>query len=245
MKGQKGFAVLYFVAFLPLLLAVGFCLYVFLSFSDTHLETTQTCLRDQIKIQKNVKLALRQLFKLNPRANSLRAQYRLAQLRLAAAIASGNVPAAALARWQLSQVYQQRGLLDLQQKALILTANEQIANDQMILKQRISQIGVRRENDFKNSMINKIEGLEYKKTRLAVVASDQDRAPSYSLSPHFIEDQALEFKWKLNLVSQNAVARFLPYQSQFPQSCSTTINPKEDSWPTITREVKSSWKRRS
>ncbi len=243
MGDQKGFVTLHFISFLPLMMAVGFCLYLFLSFSDSNLEMTQTCLRDQIKIQQNVKLALHSLLKLNPRAQHLRTQYHLAQLRCLAVAAIP--PALAAAEAHRDMIYAQRQILDLQQKALIKMADAQIAWDQHLLKLKLVQIGQRRKSDFKSFMINEGSDLKFKPTKLSVIANDAALAPTYSLSQNFIEDQALEFTWNLKTISQKAMARFLPANSQFPQSCSTTINSKESSWPIVYREVKSPWKLRS
>ncbi len=242
-SGQKGFVAIHFLSFLPLLLAVGFCLYLFLSFSDSHIEMTQTCLREQLKIQQSVKSALHNLLKLNPRAAHLRTQYHLAQLRCIAVAAIP--PALAVAKAHRNLIYAQRQILDLQQKALIKMANAQIAWDQNLLKLKLFQIGQRRKKDFQSFMVNEVSDLKFKPTHLSVIADDQSLAPTYSLSRNFIEDQALEFTWSLKTISQKAMAHFLPARSQFPQSCSTTINTKESAWPTVYREVKSPWKLRS
>ncbi len=240
---QKGFVAIHFMSFLPLMMAVGFCLYLFLSFSDSNLEMTQICLRDQLKIQQSVKSALRSLLKLNLRAQHLRTQYHFAQLRCVAVAA--NPPAFAVAKAHLDMIYAQRQILDLQQKALIKMANAQIAWDQNLLKIKLAQIGQRRKNDFKAFMINEVTDLKFKPTSLSVIANDPSLAPTYSLSRNFIEDQALQFTWNLKTISQKAMGQFLPAKSEFPQSCSTTINSKETAWPTVYREVKSPWRRRS
>ena len=244
MKNQRGFAALHFISFLPLMLAVGFCLYFFLSFSDSHIEMSQTCLREQIKIQESVKKSLRALFKLNPRALRLKAQYKIAFAKHVAAIASMNGAAIAATQAHLQKISTQRQLLDLQQKVIINMENAKISSDQQILKKHLSQIGERRSKDFQSFMINKIQHLQFKPRRLAIVASDKDLAPTYSLSPNSIEDQALEFTWDLNTVSQNVMAVFFSSNSRYPQNCSTTINFKEEKWPTIKHEVRSLWKPR-
>ena len=240
MACQKGFVALHFICVLPLMLAVGFGLYLFLCFSDSTTEMTQTCLRDQIQIQKNIKSSLRNLFKLNSRAQHLRVQYHTAQIRRIAAI--GNPPALAAAQAHLEMIYAERQILDLQQKALIKMANTQIAWDQQTLNSKLLLIGARRKKDFQSFMLNEVTDLRFKNTRLSVTPHDQDIAPTYSFSSNFSEDQALQFTWKLKIVSQKAVAHFLSSTSQFPQSCSTTINPQEVTWPIVFRLVKSPWK---
>lgn len=245
MKGQTGSVALPFVCFLPLMLAIGFALYLFLSFSDSHIEMTQTCLREQIKIQQAVKKSLQSLLKLNSRALSLKAQLKAAHIRRLAAMATLNPPAAAAAQVQIQIITGQKQLLHLQQNAIIQLANFQLAKDQQVLSSRLTQIGEHRKKSFQSFMSNEISGLKYKKTTLAVVASDSGIAPTYSLSQNFIEEQALEFTWHLKMISQKAIAQFLVSENNFPQSCSTTINSKEARWPTVTREVKSWWKLRS
>lgn len=225
------------------MLTVGFCLYLFLSFSDSHIEMTQTCLRDQIKIQENVKKALRDLLKLNPRALRLKDQFELAQARRTAALLAMNSPAAAAAQAQIEVLSAERQILDLQQKAIIKMTNMQIALDQQLLNSKLLQLNFQRKKAFQSLLTNEIQGLKFKPTQLAVAANSAEVAPAYSLAPHFMDDQALEFTWELKMFTEGAVAAFLHSKATFFQSCSTTINSEEETWPTINREVRSPWKR--
>jgi hypothetical protein len=243
MRSEQGFALIHLICFLPVLLAVGFALYLFLSFSDTHLELSQTCLKEQIKIQENIKRSLRELLKLNHPSAQLKAQYLAAQAQYLASTAAGNAPMAALALANIHTIQAQRQVLSLQQRALILAANQQTETDQQSLKHQLEAVGDRRHIGFKMFMGLEIQNLQYKPAPLAITPDAQDLAPTYSLSKNFSEDQALEFRWDLRTSSQKAAGFFLPMKNHFLQSCSTTINAKEAAWPTVTRQVKSLWKR--
>jgi hypothetical protein len=242
---EKGSASLYLIYITPVLMAAVFVLYFVFSFSDTNLELTNTCLKEQLKIQEQVKKSLHSLFALNPKAESLRMQYRKAKLQLIAAQASGNSAAAAAARLKMSILWQKRCLLDLQQKSLIQAVNSYLHSSQIRLLRKMSSLSSEKEIQFSFLANLSVKHLKFKTVTLAVTPDSKEPAPVYSFSENFLEEQALEMTWNLKFESHGISANFLTSSADYPQSCSTTINNQEDTWPTVTRRVKSSWKRSS
>jgi hypothetical protein len=239
MRSQKGFAAVYLLCFVPLLLALLFAVYMYFTYSDSHLELTQSCLVEQIETQEKVKRSLKTLLSLNPKAIRLKAQYETAVLHMRAAAASGNTAAFTAAQLRVSYIWNQRMLLDLQQKSIINSANFYLQSQQSQLFLKLQREALARKNKFGFFAQTDVKDLKFKPVKLAVVPASKDIAPVYQLSENFIEDQALEVTWILKLKARPPVSLFLPVETSSPQSCSTTINNKEDSWPTVTREVKS------
>ena len=236
---QRGLATVYVLYLIPLLLAVFYALYLLFGFSDSNLEMTQTCLKEQIKIQEQVKKSLRSLFSLNKKAQSLRAQYHRAKLQYVAAQSTGNSPAATAARVKMSILWEKRVLLDLQQKSLIKATNSFIRSSQEALNLKMHRLSKDHEERFAYFLKLKVTDLNYKDVSLAVRPDMEGPAPTYSFKNNFLEDQALEVSWTLKAESQGVSANFLPSNSSYNQKCSTTINHKENEWPTVTVRGKS------
>jgi hypothetical protein len=244
-KSQRGFSSIHLLCFLPVLLAIAYALYFFFIFSTSHQYMTQTCLKEQIKIQEDVKTALRSLFKLNPKAQKLRLQYQAAKGRYLAAQASMNAAATAAAFAQMTYILSQRRLLDLHQRNIIKSINFHIQISQIKLQMNLERSGRERTANFFSFADFKIRNLRFKKVELAVKPNIPDWAPTYSTSENFLNDQALEFSWHLLLSGRGPAKMFLPVSTSFPHTCSTTINTAEDKWPTVTRRVKLSLKQSS
>lgn len=235
----RGSASIYLITLIPIILATSFALYMIFGISESNLDLNQSCLREQIMIQENVKRSLRALLKLNVRAKNLRSQYSKAKRQLLIATASLNSPAITAARFKLSVIMSQRILLDLHQKSIIRVANIYLSSSQTRLKEKITLLALEKRKRFKIFVDYSVENLRSKKTELAIVADSDGPAPSYSLSQNFIEEQALELTWTLSTETQGVLGRFLPVSSRFNQFCSTAINNKEDEWPTVIRRANS------
>lgn len=239
MKSQKGFAAVYLLCFVPLLLALLYAVYMYFTFSDTHTELTQSCLSEQIETQETVKRSLKTLMKLNPKALRLKAQYEAAVIHLRAAAASGNTAAYTAAQLRVSYLWNQRMFLDLEQKSIIKSANFYLQSQQTQLYLKLQHESLARKNRFASFAQTDVKNMKLKPVKLAVVPASKDIAPAYQFSNNFLDDQALEVTWTLSLTPKGPAGLFLPVSTSFSESCSTTINNKEESWPTVTREVKS------
>jgi hypothetical protein len=101
------------------------------------------------------------------------------------------------------------------------------------------------QTSLKSKLLNiahnkyQIYNLKMKTVGLAVVSDSTGPGPVYSFSKNFPEEQALEVRWVLKMETQGPAAHFLPVSSRFNQSCSTSINHKEEEWPTVMRKVSS------
>lgn len=244
-KKQNGSINIVFLSLLPVFLALAYAIYLYLSFSDSHLEISQHCLEKQIALHEDTKKTLRALFKLNPKAMALRAQYYSIQTKMAALAASGNFAAASALRAKLALVSKKRQLLDLEQKSLIQSINAHIHITQLKMQMDLNQEMSKRRSRFQVFADFKVKNVTFKSVKLAVKRDDPGPAPTYNFSENFLNDQALELKWDMEIASNAILKPFFNSDSRFSQSCSTTINHKEAQWPTVTREVRSLLKRSS
>ncbi len=245
MFSNKGSISIYLLSLIPLIMAAMYVLHVLFGFSESNFEVTQKCIKEQIKMQEQIKKSLRSLFKLNPKAEGLRAKYLKARKELALAMASMNAGAISAARAKVSLIWSKRVLLDLEQKSIIRSINLYLHASQNSLKSELLSVARGNQKQFQLLADYDISDLKLRDVKLSVVADSAAPAPVYSFSKNFPEEQALEMTWVLKLETRGPAAQFLPVSSRFKQTCSTTINHKEEEWPTVMRKVNLSLKRSS
>lgn len=218
---------------LPVLLAFVFAISWLLGFFMIESKVTALCLKNQIELQELSKTVILRLFKLNPKAKKLRTQYLLALKRYQVALASGNPAAIAVSKAQLDLIFQQRQLLELEQRTEIQTVNNRILSSLAEFEKDLTEQNQIQKASFQSFLNIKIEPLTYKKTRLAVEPVDQDVAPVYQLSKNFIEDQTMSFSWRFHINSEAVTRHFFPFKQNFTKGCATTINSKEAPWTIV------------
>lgn len=242
MKNQKGFALIFLISFLPLVLAATFCLYMFFTFSKSDTELAHTCHKEQILILEKVKTSILQLLALNPKAYRLRHKTLRAQERLKIASRTANPIIIAAAVAHLAMILNERRELDAQQKSIIKSANAFINSGQESLKLQLAGRMYGQSSAVRSFAALDVSQLKTKKTVLAVKPDFPDLAPAYQTKNNFSAEQALELSWRIRLGPKGATKKFLPFSQDFRKTCSTTIQLKETSWPIVIREVKSLWK---
>lgn len=236
---SRGFVVSFLLILLPGLLAVVFAISWLLGFFMIESKVTTLCLKNQIELQELSKTVILRLFKLNPKAKKLRAQYALALKRHQVALASGNPAAIAVSRAQLDLVFHQRQLLGLEQRTEIQTVNNRILSSLADFEKNLIEQNQIQRASFQSFLDIKIEPLTYKKTRLAVEPVDLDVAPVYQLTKNFIEDQTMSFSWRLQINSDAVTRHFFAFKQNFTKGCATTINSKEVPWTVVLKRDKS------
>lgn len=194
------------------------------SLIQDRMRVVNLCRIESLKIQAEAAELLKKLFELNPRARLLRYMMTAARLRLAAALAHYNVPMAARARYDISQIRQQQQALDQVQKMLISKANVKLHTGTLstyvklkeafqVIKQRSSNFA---QVDFfiQNPKIPK----------LAVKPEDYNLAPPYLMRNRFEEQQKISHGW----IQSYKLKGFLKAIHQSQSQCHVTL--EENTW---------------
>jgi hypothetical protein len=143
------------------------------------------CLAKVWHAQNDQKKILEKLLRLNAQVAKLRAARTQAQIRLAAAVASGAPPAIAAAKAHLSYVNAQLLVLHNRQQVLLANANIVARNFNTVTKFAIAQ-----RTTAQHIAIDEMS--------LAVVASPPNEiAPFYSVREPFALAQRAGAKWKI------------------------------------------------
>lgn len=220
MRNEKGFALIAFLGFLPLLLTGVLCLYVFIGLLEDRTAAQQTCRRNLLSGLEKAGVSIKALMDLNPVAASLSAANSVATASLAAAVATGNPAGVAAATTRLKMVIEKQKALEAQQKLLYGAAKARLAQTQLatfsgIQKQPLGFL--------------KILVLPPQKISPALHPTGSGLAPVYALDQPFEKKQAVAQKWHLRL-NFDRLNEFFKNRSEWKEICAATLRPEGGKW---------------
>lgn len=170
---------------------------------------------------------LESLLSLNPKAQWLR-QEQLQNLRdIAAATASKNPAALALATRQYLAVRKKQTELDGRQKQLIRQSNRILAENHFSTSAKIRTEALKASNPLLKLHFQSLNG---RAPRLAVQPDLPDLAPIYNLASDFAEAQALAHQWNYRLEVRAPFSRFLPGTFDFKKACAVSLRKEHLKW---------------
>ncbi|MNL05549.1 hypothetical protein D3C87_1261550 [compost metagenome] len=235
---QKGFALAITMALLPFLLGLFLLLFAILGVNQFNLSTQQACREGGLRGQQHVAPLLQQLLSLNPRALKLKLAELQAQAKLAAALSTGNLPAAAAARTEIASIQLQRKVLDFKQKSLIQQSNLFLLSAH---QRTASSLRVARTQGLPTFNYLKIESRQHLTSapKLAVRPESSDIAPTYRTLENFDSEQALAHSWQYQLRVRSPFQNFLMADLKWTPSCAVTLKQDGFSWIPKIKKVKS------
>lgn len=238
MKSEKGFATLLFLSLIPLLMAGGLAAFFAFAFMKADVATLNVCRAGQLVIQDKVGRDLERLLKMNPKALKLRAEQRIAEIKLKLAVAGANPYAIAAAEARLLYVQSQRQALAIRQRLIIQSANAKFIRatpqitDSILAEWRHHMLPMR-------SWISaNIVLTSLKVPTLSVRPDFPDEAPAYERLPHFEEVQSWAHNWQLQAEGSNWTKNFLKFRGRFQRSCGTSLYADGNSWIGKLKKVK-------
>lgn len=230
---QKGFLTLSTISFILVLLCLSGALTTLGFVLKKRMTLSSHCVHSVLKLQKDLARPLDRLLKLNKPAAKLRLQRKLAQARLAAAIAIANPPAIAAAKAHLLIITQRQILLRTRQHALLLEAK---VRRQQFKLMSYGKNSVESHRQFSGESL-----------ALAVIPKPfHSLSPSYNLSPDFEKAQAQSYRLKQTIeVPLIGIMGRMTKQNQISLStaCSASLTKKGDGkWLPILKKVKAQWR---
>jgi hypothetical protein len=221
MKDERGFALILFVALLPLMLAGGACLFMMMGLLEDRFSRQNMCRRHLLTGLEKSGITMKEVLALNPTARSLRIQIAATNLALAAAIASGNQPAATVAAKRLRILRGQQKMLDLRQRALLLKARSELSTAQLLA------FGALRST---SGGFVQITATFPQPVRAALRPNLSGPGPVYVLEKGFERKQALVQKWQSRFQLHGPLANFLNARGRFEEKCAATLIPEGLRW---------------
>lgn len=241
---NKGFAALMILSLLPALVGGLLIVTTLMGFMQWDLALKHTCRVGGLEGQNAVKSHLTSLLKLNPLAQSLKIQEIAAQVKLKAALSSGQPVAIAAAMNRLSKIQGKRRELDIRQKQLIQQSNLVLQRNHLQTRIELSK---KSQELLKTLTFLKvsIRMPPEKSPKLAVRPDFPDVAPTYSPEQNFEVRQALAHRWQYRLSLREPLRKFLNADFGFEKACAVTLTQENLIWRTqITRgkySLKSVW----
>ncbi|MEZ0392042.1 MAG: hypothetical protein ACAH59_07510 [Pseudobdellovibrionaceae bacterium] len=243
MSNQKGFALVFLLALLPLLisgiLAILFSQYL----TKNWMQSLHICRTELLKTQKTTASHLRTLMNLNTSAKALRLALQRAQIQLAIAIATKNFPLAAKAKMEILRIEKLRRQLDGAQRSLILQANFEMSRGVQTVLRKIKKQSQDLQAHLPPHFNFQIQTLTPQIPVLAVQPDRPETAPAYELKAEFEQQQALHVSWISQFqTGHKDQGQWIQNKHKKKDSCSATIQRKGQSFTEILHADRFSWK---
>lgn len=214
-SNARGFFTVTLVTLIPLLMTVVLAVAGVENVMKQKLRAQSLCVKAALRLQSDLGEILDSLLKLNPEATRLRAERKVADARLAAAIVTANPYAITLARAYKASVVLRQGALRAKQLILLSKAQLKLSSQTQELRIETKKLGglnfQRRDFDFRP---------------LAVSAAPKNSAsPSYDLVSPFERRQTKIFSFDVLLF-----ARVQPLSWRQQTRCATTLKKESLQW---------------
>lgn len=215
MKKEGGFALILFLALLPVVLAMAFALGAGSLMIGDRRAALNSCRKELLDGLRKASTPMRELLNLNPMATTL----RLESQRLTAALASaaGNPAATAILTARLTQIQSQRIRLEAIQRKLFAQAASHLRTGQLS-----AGIALRSSAEWLKIRVN-----HSSPPRPAVRPVGPGPAPDWEKIPPFSDRQALEQTWQWSFEIKGVASRFLKSSYRREEKCGATL---DDSW---------------
>jgi hypothetical protein len=231
LENNKGQTLVSWIVLLSVILTLTLSVSSAINLIEDRQQLMTICRMESLKTQQDVEPLIKKLFAFNPQSRLLRVLMLTAKTRLAAALAHYNIPMAARARYDISQIRNKQQFLDRSQRSLIQAANIILHSGTLKtyskLKNALSEI--------KNKSLNWAE-IEFlllnpRIPKLAVKREDENLAPVYLARDQFEKRQVTSQFWNLSYKTKGffKISHFSKLQ------CHATM--EENTWvPKIRRD---------
>lgn len=236
-KSESGFAVVSFVATLPLLLL----LITFLLFNHFLIrnwsESLHICRTELLSTQKQAIVPLKSLLLLNHPIKILRIKKIQAQASLALALAAQNPAAVAQLEQEILEITRQQNIIFNQQQNLIYTANTILSTGPQIAAAKLF-----RQNSFVQMRLPQffdfsIKNISAQSSQVAVQSDGSERPSLYKLHPQFTKKQTVSLNWISTFSTQKMRSVLWIPNSHFKKdSCSASLLPEGDNSESFSKE---------
>jgi hypothetical protein len=223
-RGQTGFASIAFLAVLPALLA-GLLFFLYSQyFLKNWMQSLYTCRTELLETQSRASRELQSLMALNPEAIRLRFELHMAEVELAAAIATENGPAIAAAQAKINRIKQQQVRLDRQQRRIISSAERIMARGLRDVESSLHRQDRWNQQHMPSFFSFKIQSVRSTPKKLAVKPDQPDTAPVYELEHDFTQAQALNVSWTSEFQTKSRESfQWIKNRHKKKQSCTASL----------------------
>lgn len=225
-ESQKGFAQVFLAAGLLSLILIGLAFGQGILVWGKISQNKFRCESLVLGAQTETEVLIKKLLILNKKAAALSAKNKALNLRLAAAIASGNSAAAAAISIELNILRAKRLALELKQKNILADAHHVLVK----LKAQLHQ-------KFSGAKINTY-------TQLPVIATEPGPAPVYMVNPNAtllsrISVRSSQIQKNLAPEVFGLPRSYLARSEKFNWACASELAREGQEWNAILREAKS------
>lgn len=230
LKDQTGSVSVLMLSVVPLVFLIVLCFTFTGYLIQIKSRVRSTCVIQSIEIQKNVILAERTLFALNPLSTSLRLQLIMANLELAASIVPPNPAAFASATTRINSIKYQQQQLDRLQKATINFAKLKAKADTLKLVANLHQ-HFHESGSVWSHFLTATNSLQVKNhISISVKPDIEEVAPNYELTSNYKSTQALVLTWQHLFRTKEQAQKLLNTTNSFDFSCGSSPHKKGDKW---------------
>lgn len=228
LKNKSGFVLAFFLFLIPLFLAGFFVLSTTIQWHQIHSELESHCLKLQNQSFFRQRNKLKQLLGLNPMAKKLSAEKMAVQLKIAAAVASGQIELVSILKVKLEKILIQQEKLAQKQQQILMQSREEFARQSLQITKTLLQL-----QQKIRSRTNPLWKLEFssphgKHPRLAVTAVSTDIAPVYELEMDFENQQSWLVHWTTQLKPGSSMSALLHFNHEVSQQCRMTLSKDQN-----------------
>jgi hypothetical protein len=240
---QSGFVLVWMCFLLPVLMTILLALNFFIGLMQVDQRLHYVCHENYLPAQRKVSIKMIQLFALNPKAVLLETQLAVATAQLVAATAIVNPPAIAAAMARIAVLERRRWRLKRQQQKIIKAANALIKKTQQRTYTEMLIAARRISASWNKYILFNIQIYRPLSKALAVKPVYPDEAPPYQTKNNFLNEQAMELKWKVQLMVQRPWNRWVNLNLTWEQKCNVSLKGQMMIWNPVINEENSYWGR--
>jgi len=242
LKNKHGFALILMLALMPLIMSAMIAYLLLNTSLQTWMNSLHLCRTQLLETQNQVGRDLDELLQTNNLVKTVRTQIVTTQLAIVAATAAYQLYAVPPLQKALLGFQQEERAIGALQKGLIVSANAKMKLGSLNAQRKIQA----QYRDLAPKMIEfvslKLVSSRYATKRLAVKA-DRPSAPAavYELENNFKQRQSLSVFWttEIKIIDSQWSKNWFRFSSQKSESCSSTLEKKDEQWKSILNEDKS------
>ncbi len=230
---ESGFILIAFLFLLPLVLSG---IYIFTSavqIAQTKTQLESVCLKLQNQSFYRQRQRLIKLLNLNPTAQRLILVKTQIQLKIAAALAAGQLELIPLLEAKREKIIIRQQKLAEKQNALLMQAHEEFQHQQLNIMKMLNkaQTSIRRES-AKIWFIH-FSPLQYNFPHLAVQTIIPDIAPVYDLELDFENQQSWRIHWIMKIKLNPQLFAFLNFSHEVQHQCLMSMKAQRNTFPIV------------
>lgn len=218
-KSTKGFCTIQTILFIGIFATLLFC-FGFLSFAaQAKMQYRTTCLVESIKLQKEIILAEKKLFALNPLSTALQLKYDLTAAELVVALSVFNYPAAFKLEADLIKIQADQLKLDRLQKMIISTAQLMIVANTLKIESTLKEQALYLSQRWNFFLLSFFIIHSPQLAQVSVQTRTSGIAPNYELKDSYMQDQKVAFIWQMKYLTKNEKQKLVKSKNSFEMSC--------------------------